>query len=248
MKSQQSQRVMLAVAMLAATGVAMAAAGPLGQQNQVSEAAQLAQIERALGELPREAAKEQPESYQRIYEAFTRLTSSVSSNSLANMRRLVDRLNVLVGQPSPAAPAVAAPASSGARVAGQSVEDKTEQALDALDKMQTETNEHTLRQLGDDVSRLMQTINESYLRNIRRLVERVNKVVGEPAKVAPRAPAHSDAAIDAVAAEQRQSSNDHEGVRVPGFPGWDELITAVDRMQKSFAQFVRSSTRLVTSG
>lgn len=169
--------------------------------------------------------EQQEESYQRVYEAFDRLMQTVSHNSIGNMKRLVKRLNSLVGQP--------------ADTKQLGVEETTEQVLSKLDQMSKEKNQHTLSQLNEDVGRLIGSINESYLRNIRRVFERVNRLLGERASTGAKR------------GDERESDDRLEepnGGRLPGFPGWDELIVAVDRMQKSLAQFVRSSTKLVTSG
>lgn len=175
----------------------------------------------------------QDESYQRVYEAFSKLMQNVSNNSLGNVRRLVSRLNQLVG-------------GNGNQNVPNEQDEKTEQVLNRLDKVTKDTDQHTLRQLNDDISRLIGTLNESYLRNIRRVVERVNKVVGQPAIAEPS----SGALADKRKQEQHQSPDRLEdpNVRLPGFPGMDELIVAMDRVQKSLAHFVRSSTRLITSG
>lgn len=200
--------------------------------------------------------QQQEESYQRVYEAFTKLLANVGSNSLGNARRLVSRLNQLVGTPSglttqtPQASVEKVASVQGAQVVGaaqqqqqtstsakeQSIDEKTEQILTRLDGVNKETDQNTLNQLNNDVSRLISTLNDSYLRNIRRVIERVNKIVGS----APSGPAN--------ALHQSGDRFDDPNVKQPGFPGFDEIIMAVDRVQKSFAHFVRSSTRLVTSG
>lgn len=111
---------------------------------------------------------------------------------------------------------------------------------------------NVLHQLNEDVNKLIGTMNDSYLRNIRRVIERVNRVVGRPAisenqptTDEQKLPSNSNMLHQADLPD-RLGGDPHD--RVPGFPGWDELIVAVDRMQKSFATFVRSSTRLITSG
>lgn len=173
--------------------------------------------------------QQQDESYQRVYDAFTKLMQNMSNNSLGSVRRLVARINKLVGGPS-------ASASS-------EQDEKTEQILNRLDKVNRDTDQHTIKQLNEDISRLIGTLNESYLRNIRRVVERVNRVVGQPQL-------SSDSSATKKHQEQHQSPDRLEdpNVRLPGFPGMDELIVAMDRVQKSLAHFVRSSTRLITSG
>jgi len=207
-----------------------------------------AEVESAV--LSAQAAPQQEESYQRVYEAFTKLMQNVSNNSLGNVRRLVSRLNSLVGgpgaaggaqqpQPQPPSPTAAA-AGPKEQAREQSIDEKTEQILNRLDKVNRDTDQHTLSQLNDDISKLIGTLNESYLRNIRRLIERVNKVVGQPSG----GPGQQAAG----ALHQSGDRLDDQNAKLPGFPGWDELIVAVDRMQKSLAHFVRSSTRLVTSG
>lgn len=197
-----------------------------------------AEVEKAI--LAAQAAPQEEESYQRVYEAFTKLLGNVSNNSLSNARRLVSRLNQLVGgngnKPSTEEPAPSQQQQVAKRE--QTNEEKTQQILDRLDKVNKDTDQNTLRQLNDDVNRLVTTLNDSYLRNLRRVIERVNKVVGQPSVSVPPEPLH-------------QSGDRLDGdnpVRQPGFPGWDELIVAVDRMQKSLANFVRSSTKLITAG
>lgn len=194
---------------------------------------------------------QQEESYQRVYEAFTRLMQNVSNNSLGNMRRLVSRLNQLVGgQPNqPAGSQEAVIAGGASKPAEQAkrdltVDERTEQLLSRLDGVNKETDQHSLRQLNEDINKLVGTLSESYLRNLRRVIERVNKVVGQPAIELPAKPS---AAKPAAALHQSGAYlGDDPNNKVPGFPGWDELIVAMDRMQKSLAQVVRSSTRLIT--
>lgn len=187
-------------------------------------------VERALAAA--QAAPQQEESYQRVYDAFSRLLASLGNNSLANARRLVSRLNQLVGSSAGAGGGVA-PGEAGRP---QSIDERTEQILNRLDKVTKDTDQNTLRTLNEDVGRLVGTLNDSYLRNIRRVIERVNKMVGDNST--RPADAHHQSA---------DRLNDPDS-KLPGFPGWDEFIVAVDRMQKSLANFVRSSTRLVTSG
>lgn len=196
-----------------------------------------AEVEEVILEASRAAPQQDGESYQRVYEAFTKLMQNTANNSLGNVRRLVSRLNQLVGTPATAttdATVVQTEQKQQQTRGQQTVEENTEQILNRLDKVNKETDPHTLRQLNDDVSKLISTLNDSYLRNIRRVVERVNRVVGQPSNTA--------------ALHQSGDRLDDLHQKQPGFPGWDEFIVAVDRMQKSLAHFVRSSTRLVTSG
>lgn len=181
------------------------------------------------------AEPQQEESYQKVYEAFSRLMENVSNNSLSNVRRLVARLNRLVGGGSGNEPGAV---SAVSQVQSGGIDERTEQILNRLDQVNKNTDQHTLRQLNDDISRLIGSLNDSYLRNVRRVVERVNKVVGRPV----------------VSADQPRGEHlspdrlDDPNIRQPGFPGMDELIAAMDNVQKSLAHFVRSSTRLITSG
>lgn len=184
--------------------------------------------------------QQQEESYQRIYETFSKLVQNVSNNSLNNARRLVSRLQQLVGTPSESVAATP--------------DEKTEQILKRLDTVTKDTDQNTLTQLNDDVGRLVGSLNESYLRNIRRVIERVNKMVGtsSPLTVPPSPPQQpqqlNNKQQPTVVLHQNGDRLDDPGTRGPGFPGWDELIVSVDRIQKSLAHFVRSSTRLITSG
>lgn len=185
-----------------------------------------------------QAEPQQEESYQRVYEAFTKLMQNVSNNSLGNARRLVSRLNQLVGGQT------TAPGSQEQKPAKeinreQNVDEKTEQILNRLDNVNKDTDQHTLRQLNEDVNRLVGTLSESYLRNIRRVIERVNKTLGSTS---------TSGSSSGVLHQSGDRLEDNQFNKTPGFPGWDEFIVAVDRMQKSLANFVRSSTRLVTSG
>lgn len=186
---------------------------------------------------------QQEESYQRVYEAFTKLMENVSNNSLGNVRRLVSRLNTLVGGQTASKPEPAKPAAEPQR--DLSVDERTEQILNRLDRVSKETDQHSLRQLNDDINRLVGTLNESYLRNIRRVIERVNKVVGQPAITAPDAKEPAAKPVSALHQSGAYVGDDPKN-KVPGFPGWDELLVAMDQMQKSLAQVVRSSTRLIT--
>lgn len=267
----------LSAAVLLATGTAAAAASQEKAPKLAAdrgagdvEAAILQATAAAAAGAPQQQAEE---SYQRVYEAFTKLMDNVSNNSLGNVRRLVSRLNQLVGgptgQPAPAAIAestTSSNANGNGKREQQSLseeEKRTEQILNRLDGVNKSTDQHTLSQLNEDVSRLVGTLSDSYLRNIRRVIERVNRVVGRPALVAPPAavaaaakPAASASASASASvlhhepAESRQNMNGNEDDpnRQPGFPGWDELIVAVDRVQKSLASFVRSSTKLITAG
>lgn len=229
---------LLLLVLLAASSAMASGPTELEAERQVLGALQAAQ-----------AAPQQEESYQRVYEAFTKLVANVGYNSLGNARRLVSRLNQLVGGPSSeaAGPSKQMAQSNQQRVLTswsasqqqqQDDEAKTEQILDRLDKVNKETDQHSLRQLNDDINRLVGTLNESYLRNLRRVIERVNKTLGSSAVSQPPPALH----------HQQGDRLGEEPVRQPGFPGWDEFIVAVDRMQKSLANFVRSSTRLITSG
>lgn len=196
------------------------------------------EVEKAI--LAAQAAPQEEESYQRVYEAFTKLLGNVSNNSLSNARRLVSRLNQLVGGTG-TKPAVEEPAPSQTQQVvkrEQTNEEKTQQILDRLDNVNKNTDQNTLRLLNEDVNKLVSTLNESYLRNLRRVIERVNKVVGQPSVSIPPESLH----------QSGDRLDDNTGIRQPGFPGWDELIVAVDRMQKSLANFVRSSTKLITAG
>lgn len=248
---------------------------------QASAAGNVESVEKALNSVAQRAPEaQQEESYQRVYEAFSKLMQNMSQNSLVNVRRLVSRLNQLVGTPTTGGANNEASKqqqeqigkeqqsqvsnkeqqTSGSKpsksVAEQNMDDKTEQILNRLDKVNKTTDQNTLHQLNEDVSRLIGTLNDSYLRNIRRVIERVNRVVGQPA-ISGAATATTNQQLS------NSDSNPNSNVlhqadlpdrigdphdRVPGFPGWDELIVAVDRMQKSLATFVRSSTRLITSG
>lgn len=191
--------------------------------------------------------EQQEESYQRVYEAFTKLMQNTAQSSLSNVRRLVSRLNTLVGTPTAD--------KQQQRPAEKSVEEKTEQILDRLDTLNRDTDPHTLQKLNEDVSKLIGTLNDSYLRNIRRVIERVNKVVGQPS--APTKEEEQQATVGVSKKPTNKPTSallmdddrlvDQDG-RLPGFPGFDELIVAMDRMQKSLAHFVRSSTRLITAG
>lgn len=215
--------------------VQLVSANNLPAQSEAS-AVERAVLDAATRAGPSDQQQHSEESYQRVYEAFTKLMQNTANNSLGNVRRLVTRLNQLVGTTNTPSPVVASEQQK-TKQQEQSVDEKTDQILDRLDKVNKETDQHTLRQLNDDVNRLISTLNDSYLRNIRRVVERVNKVVGGPE------------AINSVSAlHQNGDRLDDIHQKQPGFPGWDEIIVAIDRMQKSFAHFVRSSTRLVTSG
>lgn len=199
-----------------------------------------------------QTAEHQEESYQRVYEAFTKLLQNVSNNSLGNARRLVSRLNQLVGSGSPQAASKEQPAASKPaerelqpQPQPQSSDEKTEQILNRLDQVNKNTDQHTLRQLQEDVNRLVGTLSESYLRNVRRVIERVNKTIGSSEGAAGATLRPPGGALHQSGDRYGEASDGH---RQPGFPGWDELITAVDRMQKSLASFVRSSTKLITAG
>lgn len=174
---------------------------------------------------PREGQSD--ESYQRVYESVARLVRTMSQNNLSNMRRFVARLNTLVG----GTPTTATATNTQREVSLQ--EESTQQILDRLDNVKAgQTDSTSIRQLNDDINKFISTLSDSYLRNIRRVIERMNKVIGTPS--APSMYANDD-----------DFNNPNRGV---GFPGWDELIVAFDRIQKSLAQFVRSSTRLATAG
>lgn len=264
--------VLLCLVQMVAQKTAAAAAAAGVAQPATKEDLELAALSAAATATASAAAGEpdkQEESYQRVYEAFTKLMENVSNNSLGNVRRLVSRLNQLVGgsggEPTPSAGQVVAPvAASGGSGASQkqlgnggsrqpiasSEEEKTEQILTRLDSVTKNTDQNTLRQLNEDVSKLVGTLSDSYLRNIRRVIERVNRVVGRPALEQPKtSPSVLNGSQEPLAASDRQSgSNPDDPNRQPGFPGWDELIVAVDRVQKSLASFVRSSTKLITSG
>jgi len=226
------------------------------------------------------------EPYQKIYETFAKLLQSSPNGSLASARCLVGRLNDLVGleaqrlgsggsaigeqpagRPLPSAARDMEQQQGGAGSGNNgSHEEKTEQILTRLDQVNTNTDQRTIRQLQEDVNRLVNSLSDSYLRNIRRLIERVDRILlrqqqqqqnggassssgaqngqsrsGRPAN-SPQVPA------DALHQSGDRFQDQNEANRPPGFPGWDELIVAVDRMQKSLASFVRSSTKLITSG
>lgn len=197
---------------------------------------------------------QQDESYQRVYEAFTKLVQNVSNNSLGNARRLVSRLNQLVGGTEPAVDGAKPVAPVVEQVKRQqpqpqqqsSEEQRTEQILQRLDQVNKQTDQNTLRQLQDDVNRLVGTLSESYLRNVRRVIERVNRTIGSSSQQLKPPASNSEPVLHQSGDRFEQGNPD--GVRQPGFPGWDELIVAVDRMQKSLANFVRSSTKLITAG
>lgn len=209
----------------------------VGEQQVVGAVLQAAQAQAEASQ-----PAQQEESYQKVYEAFTKLMQNVGNNSLGNARRLVSRLNQLVGgqQAEVTAPTAAAAKPVVPRPVmkeqPQSVDEKTEQILTRLDNVNKDTDQHTLRQLNDDVNRLVTTLSDSYLRNIRRVIERVNKTIGT-----------SSSSSGALHQSGDRLTEDGQP-KGPGFPGWDEFIVAVDRMQKSLANFVRSSTRLITSG
>lgn len=209
----------------------LAAPRALGAQS--SAESQVVGALQAAAAADRAPGGQQEESYQRVYEAFTKLVSSMSNNSLGNARRLVSRLNQLVGGAEQQRQTLA---NQDRQQQQQSVDEKTEQILQRLDQVSGSTDQHTLRQLQDDVNKLVDSLGDSYLRNIRRLIERVDRAVGRPS-----GQLHHHQAGD-------RFQEGSESARLPGFPGWDELITAVDRMQKSLASFVRSSTKLITSG
>lgn len=195
---------------------------------------------------------QQEESLQRVYEAFRRLSGNLQHNSLGNFRRLVQRLNQLVGpsgnQPAqPVAPVTIATTTTGSppgstsqkQITVDANEEHANQVIKKLEQAAAANDQHTIRALGDDVNRLIETMNDSYLRNIRRVVERVNRLIGRPS---------GDSVAPANSLHQSGDRLQDPDKRQPGFPGWDELIVAVDRMQKSLASFVRTSTQLVTSG
>jgi pyruvate/2-oxoglutarate dehydrogenase complex dihydrolipoamide acyltransferase (E2) component len=249
--------ILLASALLA--GLVHATSGaPMESQSPADrEAAQEAVIGSLQAARAAQSEPQQEESYQRVYEAFTRLVQSVSNNSLGNARRLVTRLNQLVGgtesaasgpaKPASATTATAAPAPAAEPAKRQqqqqsSEEQKTEQILQRLDQVNKQTDQNTLRQLQEDVDRLVGSLSDSYLRNVRRVIERVNKTLGGSSSAAPNQAGVLHQSGD------RYDQLGPDGTRQPGFPGWDELIVAVDRMQKSLANFVRSSTKLITAG
>lgn len=257
------------------TCVLLVVGGAFGAQ-QESEGEAL-RLERVLESVRAAPEPQNEESYQRVYEAFSRLMQNMSQNNLSNVRRLVSRLNNLVGTPqkqpqeqvgsnkpnkeqvtnATAQQLKSGQQNSSNKSAGSesSMEEKTEQILNRLDGVNKNTDQNTLQQLNEDVSRLIGTLNESYLRNIRRVIERVNKVVGQPEATSSSSSSSSSSPGSSVPSagstlhqpDMPDRLNDPHD-RVPGFPGWDELIVAVDRMQKSLATFVRSSTRLITSG
>lgn len=180
------------------------------------------------------------ESHQRVSEAFSRLMQSMSTNSINNVRRLVSRLTNLVGgeEAKQQKPSAGKPSSQyedkQVIVQQEQFEVETEKLVQQLEETkQKPADEQTLRRLNDDVSRLVSTLGDSYLRNLRRLIERMETAVGKPSNKA---------------SQQMPDRLDDPNHKDPGFPGWDELIVAVDRIQKSVAGFVRSSTRLVFSG
>lgn len=245
--------IKLTCVLLVASGCVFGAQRPVESVESVEKAVDLV-AQRA------PEAQQHEESYQRVYEAFSKLMQNVSQNSLVNVRRLVSRLNQLVGTPGGASnvdnnepkqqqqeqAGKEKPQQQQAQIASkeQNMDDKTEQILNRLDKVNKNTDQSTLHQLNEDVSRLIGTLNDSYLRNIRRVIERVNKVVGQPGAISGPSNVNSNALHQADMPDRLGDQHD----RLPGFPGWDELIVAVDRMQKSLAHFVRSSTRLITSG
>lgn len=253
----------LAIGLLAVALVAQLEFKPVHANHEPKQAEEANNVEHAIHAAEVAPDNQREESFQRVYEAFTRLTRTVSDNSIGNMRRLVSRLNNLVGMPS-SGHSSAASSSRVTTASDSSVEEKTEQVLQKLDQVDRETDQHTLRQLHDDVSKLIGTINESYLRNIRRVVERVNRLIGQQqptgaaAERDPNGPNSGPNAFRKGSSQNGSQQPLHQsadrlndettGSKQPGFPGWDEFIVAVDRMQKSFAQFVRSSTKLVTSG
>lgn len=222
MRVQVSAQIAFATLALAALS-SIAALG----QGQVHE------VERAVlaAASPQQQQAQSTESYQGIYDAFSKLMQNVSNNSLGNVRRLVQRLNNLVAPPPASQIVVVTPGPQRQ----QTMDEKTEQILNRLDNVTKSTDQHTLSKLNEDVSQLIGTMNESYLRNIRRVIERVNKVVGQPQQ-------------QQQVSHQQSADGLDDPNQKPGFPGWDEFIVAMDRMQKSLAHFVRSSTRLITSG
>lgn len=197
--------------------------------------------------------KQQEESYQKVYEAFSRLMQSVSNNSIGNVRRLVTRLNRLVGTSNnnnnineqqltedKQKQDATRNQQSKRQPTRDNLEDydnRTEELLQKLNSINKQTDQNTIRQLNEDVNKLVNGLGDAYLRNIRRLIERVEQVVGTNGTRNPNS-----------AQNQAPDRLDDPTNKTPGFPGWDELIVAVDRIQKSFANFVRSSTKLVTSG
>lgn len=231
------------------------AAAPTPTTNQIKRLQPSDEVESAVlaaaQASPDSSPKQEAESYQRVYEAFTKLMQNMSNNSLGNVRNLVSRLNRLVGGSSDAASNKQVQVATGnpskpdqKRTDATSIDERTEQILNRLDKVNKDTDEHSLRQLNEDINKLVGTLSESYLRNIRRVIERVNKVVGQPAINVPQVQASGE---PAQALHQSGSYlGDNPNNKLPGFPGWDELIVAMDTMQKSLAQVVRSSTRLIT--
>lgn len=193
-------------------------------------------VEKAVYDAQAAPEQQQEESYQQVYEAFTKLMQNVSNNSMSSFRRLVSRLNQLVGTPTQQP--LPTESKEKQAICDQSIEEKTEQILTRLDQVNKNTDQNTMSQLNDDVNKLVSNLNNSYLRNIRRVIERVNKVVGQPSETSP--PLNKF--------HQQGDRLDDVNNRLPGFPGWDEFMVAMDRMQKSLAHFVRSSTRLITSG
>lgn len=195
----------------------------------------------------------QEESYQRVYDAFRQLTHNVQNVSLGNMRRLVQRMNQLVGasansKASERAHSTESPTKSPIdQLQQHQIRDqnelRAEQVLVKLEQASKETDPNTLGRLGDDVNRLVDSMNESYLRNIRRVVQRLDRVLVGSASKPAKAIHHINILHQSSNGFQAEDAN-----KVPGFPGWDEFIVAMDRMQKSLAQAVRSTTRLVTSG
>lgn len=243
--------ILLASTLLAGLVHPMVCGAPETSAHEAQEA-QEAVIGRLQEARAAQSEVQQEESYQRVYEAFTKLVQNVSNNSLGNARRLVSRLNQLVGgaaessSPAPVAPVVVEPIKRQQQQQS-SEEQRTEQILQRLDQVNKQTDQNTLRQLQDDVNRLVGTLSESYLRNIRRVIERVNRTIGTSSQ--PLTPPATNGAAGALhQSGDRFDQGSPDGVRQPGFPGWDELIVAVDRMQKSLANFVRSSTKLITAG
>lgn len=236
----------LSVALMATCGLANALADL--QQPQLKASQDVAvELERALAQATHanvDPSQEQ-ESHQRVNEAMSRLLQSMTSNSIGNVRRLVARLTDLVGSSqttnAPNGPSKTADAArqSFEQARDSNYDQQTEQLVQRLNSVNRQTAEpQTLRKLNEDVSRLVSSLGDAYLRNMRRLIERAEQTLGKPGQPQGGNAAQAPDRLD-------ESSNSN---KEPGFPGWDELLVAVDRMQKSVASFVRSSTRLVTSG
>lgn len=223
----------VAAAAAAASGSAAAVVAAAPEVEGNAEAALVGSLQAAAH------APEQEESYQRVYEAFTRLVSSVSNNSLGNARRLVSRLNQLVGGTEPQVK----PQQTNQRVSAEtSEEQRTEQILQRLDQVNKQTDQNTLRQLQEDVNRLVGSLNESYLRNIRRVIERVNKTIGT----------NSTGALPLTPPAQMQyrANNDknRDKQRKPDFSGFEGFLGVMEHIRDSFYKTFSSSHYLLMMG